>query len=434
MRSLRLRRFGAVVLAMALVLVPVAAEVDEEALFGSSSEDDLFSDSSPLIEEVSQTSLALEDLLLTNEAGVQIGGSFGFSFKPEWSRNLSTGVDAWGVSSAINAQLFFDARPETDIRVYGKFDLDYPYAADDGFISIKELFSDFSYDDKLFFRVGKQTINWGVGYFFSPADLLNLSEINPSSPEDQLDGPLSVKINAPMGVDNLYGYVVIPDDQSDLDVTDLAYAVKYEKVIGGSEFGFGAYYRKDQPPSAMLTMSSGIGEVALFGEAVVSYGSDRSFLVVGGFVPVENPDDRLYFQGTVGARFAWMDDDSDLGVSFAGQYYYNGEGYGGDGVLSPIDRTNPPSFVNMGAGRHYGAANVSVTLTDTLSTGAFWYSNLSDMSGMVSPTLSWRPSDNIGMTLALNYNYGGPGSEFTWQQGGDSLSASLGFSLGGASF
>ena len=428
MRSLMLRRFGAVVLSMALVLVPLFADevfLDEEALFGSSSEDDMFSDSSPLIEEVSQTSLALEDLLLTNEAGVQIGGSFGFSFKPEWSRKLSTGEDAWGVSSSISSQLFFDARPDKDIRIYGKFDLDYPYAADEGFISIKELFSDFSYDDKLFFRVGKQTINWGVGYFFSPADLLNLSEINPSSPEDQLDGPLSVKINAPMGVDNLYGYVVIPDDQSDLDVTDLAYAVKYEKVIGGSEFGFGAYYRKDQPPSAMLTMSSGIGEVALFGEAVVSYGSDRSFLVEDVLGLVDNPDDRLYVQGTVGARFSWMDDDSDLGVSFAGQYYFNGEGYGGDGVLAPL---------NMGAGRHYGAANVSVTLTDTLSTGLFWYGNLSDMSGLVSPTLSWRPSDNLGITLALNYNYGGPGSEFTWQQGGDSLSASLGFSLGGASF
>ena len=348
MKSLMSRRFGALFLALALVLLPVAADVDEDALFGSSAEDDMFSDSSPLIEEVSQTSLALEDLLLSNEAGVLIGGSFGFSLKPEWSRNLSTGVDSWGVSSAINSQLFFDARPDTRLRIYGKFDLAYPYDTDNGFLSIKELFSDFSYKDKLFFRVGKQTINWGVGYFFSPADLLNLSEINPTDADAQLDGPLSVKMNMPMGVDNLYGYVVIPDDQSDLDMTDLAYAVKYEKVIGGSEFGFGAYYRKDQPPSAMLTMSSGIGEVAIFGEAVVSYGSDRKFWVVGGFEPVENPDDRLYFQGTVGARFSWMDDDSDLGVSFAGQYYYNGEGYGGDGVLSRIDMsTNPPSIVNM---------------------------------------------------------------------------------------
>ncbi len=424
MRSMRLRRFGAVALAITIVLAPVAAQVDEEALFGSSSEDDMFSDGSPLIEEVSQTSLALEDLLLTNEAGVLIGGSFGFSIKPQWLRNLSTGVDSWSVSSTINSQLFFDARPDTGMRVYGKFNLAYPYDTDGSFLSIKELFSDFSYDDKLFFRVGKQTINWGVGYFFSPADLLNLSEINPSSPEDQLDGPLSVKVNVPMGVDNLYGYVVIPDDQTDLDVTDLAYAVKYEKVIGGSEFGFGAYYRKDQPPSAMLTMSSGLGEVALFGEAVVSYGSDKSFTVVG-VGPVENPDDRLYVQGTVGARFAWMDDDSDLGVSFAGQYYYNGEGYGGDGVLAPL---------TMGAGRHYGAANVSVTLTDTLSTGLFWYGNLSDMSGLVSPTLSWRPSDNIRMTLAVNHNFGDTGDEFTPVDISRSLSASLGFSLGGASF
>ena len=37
---------------------------------------------------------------------------------------------------------------------------------------VSELFSDFQFRDTLFFRAGKQTINWGVGYFFSPADLL----------------------------------------------------------------------------------------------------------------------------------------------------------------------------------------------------------------------------------------------------------------------
>jgi hypothetical protein len=104
-------------------------------------------------------------------------------------------------------------------------------------------------------------------------------------------------------------------------------------------------------------------------------------------------------------------------------------------VLSRIDMsTNPPSIVNMGAGRHYGAANVSVSLTDTLSTGLFWYGNLSDMSGLVSPTLSWRPSDNIGMTVAVNHNFGGTGDEFTPVDISRRLSASLGFSLGGASF
>ena len=57
------------------------------------------------------------------------------------------------------------------------------YGADTGVsLALSELFADFDVDNRVFVRAGKQTVNWGVGTFFSPANLINLDEIDPEDP------------------------------------------------------------------------------------------------------------------------------------------------------------------------------------------------------------------------------------------------------------
>ncbi len=414
-----------------LALAPLLAN---DSLFGEADlfgDDDLFGGSGFLVEDVSETSLALDKLLLENPDGVVIGGNYSFSLTPGWVWDVGSQDNKGTMRTNLSSQLFFDARPNTNIRIFGKAVVSYPFTETSSrtfsdIFSIKELFSDFTIDDSLFFRVGKQTLNWGVGYFFSPADLLNLSEINPADPTAELEGPVSVKVNMPLGIDNLYGYVIVPDGAA--DVTELAVAAKYEKVFKTTELGFGAYYRKGQAPAAMVTFSTGIGDVAVFGEGMISYGSDRSFKVGNPLLPtvVENPDDRLYLSGTLGARFAWTDRESDLGVSFAGQYYYNGEGYTGENLISyPMSNSR----------QHYAAANVSVSLSKTFSTGLFWYGNMSDLSGLVTPSITWSPKDYFSVSLGLSTTYGEPGDEFVpLMLGNKKISATLGFTLGGTGF
>ncbi|MFA7019455.1 MAG: hypothetical protein WC239_10780, partial [Sphaerochaetaceae bacterium] len=350
-----------------------------------------------------------------------------FSITPGWSWNLDNETDTGTLATDLSAKLFFDARPSADIRVFGKAVISYPFDEVENkrtfsdILSIKELFSDFSIHDRLFLRVGKQTLNWGVGYFFSPADLLNLSEIDPSDPDKELEGPLSVKMNMPLGIDNLYGYVIVPEDAK--DITDAAVAVKYEKVIGKSELGFGAYYRNGQAPAAMVTLSSGIGDVSVFGEGMLSYGSDKKYLKNDYSTYYENPDDRFYFSATAGANFTWNDKESDRSVTFAAQYYYNGEGTNLNTVILMPFQNN---------GYHYGATSVSFMLTKKVSVGLFWYGNMEDLSGLVKPSITWKPVDAVSMTLGLNGTYGDIGDEFTMV--GRMLGVSLGFTLGEANF
>ncbi|MCF7954085.1 MAG: hypothetical protein K9K78_08420, partial [Spirochaetales bacterium] len=94
------------------------AFADEESLFGAagddsssqvsgSDEDALFSGS--LVSEAEETDLALDELLLVNEDGVVIGGSFSFSLTPGWNWYLDAGENEGILSYSLKSKLFFDA-------------------------------------------------------------------------------------------------------------------------------------------------------------------------------------------------------------------------------------------------------------------------------------------------------------------------------------
>lgn len=406
---------------------------EEELLFGS--EDDLFSDEDSLLTEIEQTETNLTDILLTNEQGVSIGGRFSMAIAPTGTWSIDGDDFDWSLgTSSLSSTLFFDARPDSDIRVYGKAEVSYPFTGE--FLSVKELFSDFNVDEKLFFRVGKQALNWGVGYFFSPANLLNLTQVDPEDPTAELEGPLSVKLNVPVGIDNLYGYVILPADGTEIE--DLAYAVKAEKVIGFSEVSLGAYWKYDAPPKAMMTLSTNLFNViSFFAEGVLSYGSTNTILLDSVTLnPVEFGTytfaDDLYFSATVGGMYSWSDPASNLGLTLMGQYYYNGEGYDGvDLFANPMTRS----------GFHYGAVSSALSVSDSVSASLSWIGNLSDGSGILSPSITWAASDYLAMNLGTRYSYGAVGTQYAPDYpdlmgiaDGRSLATTLTISVGGTSF
>ncbi len=409
----------------------------------------------PLVEEPSGNSdtTDLSTDLLTSKTGVTIGGSYHFkaaaSVKEDDLVNPSFDSLTNTFSIDLGTTLSFDARPDDTIRVLGKVVVDYPFtsATDTArtfydVFHVTELFSDFNIDSKVFFRAGKSTINWGVGYFFSPADLLNVSRIDPENPDAELEGPVSVKINVPVGIDNLYLYIIAPEGIT--SASELALAPKAEFVAGDTEIALGAYYQKDHVPAGMVTFTSGIGDVSLFGEGVVTYGSDKTF--VTSFVPphfttVTYPD-TFFFKGTAGARYQWSDDLSNFSFNVAAQYLYNGEGYDPDDqtfltenrliAMMSIPALSRSDLVQTG--RHYAAGSFSWNkmFQSDFTLSVFFLGNLSDGSGLLKPALSYSGFNDIDISLSVPYSYGESGDEYTPQ--GDSLSASLTFSLGGTAF
>ncbi|MFW6288769.1 MAG: hypothetical protein ACOC2Q_03215, partial [Spirochaetota bacterium] len=313
-------------------------ETDEDALFGS--EDDMFSE--PLIDDTEEAGDSDADSfssLLVSET-VEIGGRYSFEVQTSAAWNDPTAVftdtmnpDSVSMSTALSSRLFFDARPDEDFRVFGKMTASYPFETDDAtgrelqdVFHIEELFSDFNWNDRVFFRGGKQTLNWGVGYFYSPADLLNIAEIDPEDPEAELEGPVALKANIPLGVNNLYFYALPTAGDEPFD---LGLAAKGELVVGPGEIGVGVIYQRDVSPAGMATVSTSFGDFDLFGEGVVSYGSNRTFVVETEEFPgleTEDRNDEFFFNATAGFRWSDSVGDTSSTVSVVAQYLYNGEG------------------------------------------------------------------------------------------------------------
>ena len=329
-------------------------------------------------ESTEQGEAAPEEAFLVSER-LEWGGSFDLLFDTQviwdgypdsWDMLFNEGTSF--LASRLAADLFFDARPERDFRVFGKVKAayEYPYDWD---IGIFELFADFQYKDLLFFRAGKQTVQWGVGYFFSPADVLNLVSIDPEDPEAEREGPIAVKTHFPVAAHNAYLYLVANDIEKP---TEIAVAPKLELLLGNYELGIGGFYQADLSPKGMLTLTGPLWELDLFAEAMIQWGSD-----------IPSVEDELLFSGTAG--FAYVNPDWDLTV--VAQYFFDGQGY---------------------TGQHYLAAGVNwfELLDSSFSLLMLYQTNLGDGSGMIIPSVTWGPIEHLSLSTGLRIGYGEGGS------------------------
>ena len=449
------------------------------------------------------------------------------------------------LTPSVTSDLFFDARPDPDFRAFGKLRIatdsgagpglegavtsaaltaDLPegwtreetadggtvirnadgeevftVAAEDGedeepqtgtppgiSIEVIELFSDFTFDKRVFFRFGKHTIKWGVGYFWSPADVLNLTAIDTEDPTADREGPVSLKIHYPFGLNNLYLYLITNTQAKPLEA---ALAPKLEFVLGTTEIAVAAYYQQALSPRGIVTLSSSIREVDIFGEGVVTLGSDRVFVresrtTVDGF---EDPPEDLeivldtytvdsipLFSVTAGARYIKELDQGKLSrapgsLALIGQYYYNGEGYPDSRLLKPAvflsqnpqynglalpaeaqteEYENPPqlSISDIASwGRHYAAVTLawSNIFGSEIAVSVFNLTNLNDLSGIVSPSVSFNLIDLFGITIGLRMTYGDDADEYTnpaslfglsGERKGGTAQLSLSVSMGNGSF
>ena len=212
----------------------------------------------------------------------------------------------------------------------------------------------------------------------------------------------------PVDIHNYYLYLLFNDVE---EINQIAIAPKVEFVVGRSEVGLGGYYQKEQAPRLMATISSSIKGVSLFGEAMISNGSDKRFL----------EKEQLFFKGTVGARFSRTDPQGLFSVAAAAQYYYNGEYLRDQSLLSNpvvVDlllSTEDPRYDGLiDTGRHYFAATASWNklLNTDYTLSGFWLGNLSDNSGKASATLSFSGFEELVPSIGISKTYGEPGSEF----------------------
>ena len=355
----------------------------------------------------------------------------------------------------LGATLYFDARPSGEFRVFGKARLDYTLPPPDSpaansatgasfAFSLFELFADFDWDDRVFFRAGKQRADWGVGRFFSPADLISLATIDPLRPDAEREGPVALKAHAPLDVHNAYLYLITGDfvTAGFRDPLDVAAGVRGEVVIGGLELGFGGLLQADLVPKGLMTATGSLSDLDLFGELVIQRGTERNLIELddaGRLVVTDHDERNEEWFSAVTAGVYYFVPGADVVVAV--QYYFNPLGYHDSAALAPARAallapagTGPPrigprptALDLLFFGRHYtGASFVWNGIADhDLSTHLFWIANMSDHSGVVQPSLTWRALEHLELSLGATIGYGSETTEYH-----ERVAVTLGVSLG----
>ena len=463
------------VLLSALPSAPILAqEVDEDALFGGSddgteevsdsadleddlfggseddlfggSEDDLFGSDS-MVEEVPEIEEdapeAYVEFLTTEQ--VQIGGNlssslssfWGWSDLPETGEDFRDNVNEV-LGLTLDATVYLDARPSTDLRIFMKGKASYPFtnttavltpdAQTDGSntlsidnlnASIFELYTDINLNQQLFFRFGKQAVNWGVGYFWSPADFISLVPIDLEEPENEREGPVAVKATLPLGLHGIEAYVIA--DETVRKLEDLGYAARGSFYFDFGDIGLetqiGLGYQKDRPFRIMTSFRLPLRGINIFLEGRVSFGRQGGKILSAG--EVQQEDTTAYFSGTTGFNLNVPNIfESILDFTFIGQYYFQGEGYDDANLLGPafisvrLGDLHPSTLENFG--KHYTALRLGINelFLKDLDISSLWQANWSDLSGLVISSLSYEFFDGFTLGFAVINGYGGDSSEY----------------------
>ena len=385
----------------------------DDDLFGG--DDDMFFDDG--IEEVSDVK-AKTDLskgVLFDTGSIKIGGNFNMGLSTSTTL-YADDDDDFGehfknttLTPSAGAYLTVDARPSQTLRMYSKFGISYPYelkassyAQTEGYsipqmdgskkdyyrttvntsvadwLSLKELFTDFSIADIAFFRFGLHTVTWGTGYFFSPvSDMINTSSINPEDTDAQVNGSLNLRTQIVIpGSQNCLWFYVIPStdfiNASTVDsyARDTALAGKADLVFGLWEFGLGGFWKYQNAPKAMLTATGSLKNISLFGEFVYQYGADSEWST-----NTDWDDKTNIIQATAGLSRYWKDQN----IMLAAQYYYDGN----DKDMQHQYFTYGHNIAAMANfGRLFGRTDITATLFGMVNFGK------EDLSDQLKPLLA----------------------------------------------
>lgn len=367
-------------------------------------------------------------------------------------------------STILGANLFFDARPVENLKLYGKFVFGFPFektlygsanlaplgvpaklpVAVTGVpnIKIQELYTDFSAKDIAFFRFGKHTVKWGTGYFYSPADVLNISRIDPEKPEEDREGAVSLRTHIVIPKTQVNIWLYLLPDVSKFLPEYTAGAAKTEFVVGNWELGIGAWYKYKHAPRLITTVSGSIaGKVGVFAEGVFAWGSDYKYYKADAAFTEYEKKNRPFFQATIGASYSI----TKTHTTIAGQYLYNGFGYKHkDGIFNALagslegtkDEVIGNVYANIAGmgnpGQHYIAFSISQNKigTEDVSANLFQQFSISERTGSTKINLNWHIYKFAHMTAGLSFSY--PLSRDSSSKG--SVGCSLGITLGGGRF
>ena len=342
---------------LAASTLPAAQEIDENALFGDTAITMI--DSANL--KVASTAVdGVDSANVSFSCGVTAVGEAGFSrrwFSTNDRREIDPGALMLG-DLMLDARLPFGMKAFTDGEVY--------YSPDSNGLSfaVPELFLDANVNHRVYFRAGKQVLQWGRGYFWNPTDMVNVERKTFVQRIGSREGTFGLKTHIPFGTRwNIYSFI---DMHKLSSIDSLAYAVRGEGLFGGTEAGLALWGKSGKDPILGFDFSTTLLTVSLTGEMSITSGRNYRVLDVANSPafkkdPTENPLDTQFFafrdfgnnptvRFSVGLMRFFDAFDVDDRVLVVGEFYYNQVGDPGN-QLKEYDAAKRFRYIKMSQGK-----------------------------------------------------------------------------------
>ena len=302
-------------------------------------------------------------------------------------------------------------------------------------IGLKEVFVDFNIANAVYFRVGKQVLQWGRGILWNPTDLINVQRKSFQDLEALREGVFGLRADVVFArAFHLYTFFDLNGVQ---DLSDIAVAARAEFLVGSVEFAFSGWARPSEIPVFGFDLSAPLfWELSFHGEASLSWGYPVDKMdTVGSPVLIRN---ELVPRVSVGLSRSFDAGDVQDRIVVNTEFYYNHLGYG-ENMFEALNAANRAAFLagyyrSGDYGKYYGALFVTFNrfLTTNMTLNVSGLGNFSDLSFIAMANLSYTPVNNFTLSFTLGSYLGSDLREYTILRradgtlGGGAFSASLG--------
>ncbi len=305
--------------------------------------------------------------------------------------------------------------------------------------SINEVFLDVNIARRVYFRIGKQVVKWGVGYLWTPTDLVNIEKKNILDSSQVRQGSYGLKIHVPFGTRaNIYSFINMNNARH---LSDISMANKVEVLFLNTEMALSVLLKNHNVPVYGFDFTSRVFTLDIHGEASLSYGDntrrirDYPWYITGLFQSLslqamymfpgktDLMDYRVRGKWIGKASFGFGRGFEVLDVKdrirFDVEAFYNHAGY--DRNMFEKDLYTVGYFLSSGLytpnyyGRYYAGLFITIRqmFVEELSSMVNCVVNIQDQSSIVSGMITYAPFYDLTLNLMVNGFVGKTNREYT---------------------
>ncbi|MBI5744076.1 MAG: hypothetical protein HY952_05970 [Elusimicrobia bacterium] len=417
---------------------PSGAQVDEAELFSSPDVATQAADTAPAPADKRSVAFSGEVLLVENDV-----------IYSSSSKNPLT--------SYLVGNLFLDARLKQGVKAFANMETTYRSDTRETKSALREAFLDFNVKNKVYFRGGKQVLQWGRCYLWNPTDLINIEKATFVRRLGYRDGAYGLKMHIPFGAEyNIYGFLDTGNAATD---SDLGGALKFEFLTGRTEMAFSGWAKRNRRPVLGYDFSTRLGDVDIAGEYSAARRDNTRFLRDdSGTLDIVRKRAEWAQKAAINFSKGFRLGNYNDRLTVTGEFFYNQTGYrqnvfrdhsvynygsplaalGPTGTIVPVTSGSKRDFL-LGHGlyepnylsRYYGAIFTSVTrfIIEDMTLSANYIRNLADDSGMLTTGVAYKNMNDFSAGLLVN-TFLGPGDrEYTFSKAKFGIQATAGIAF-----